>query len=253
MATLDVTRGDRSAYHHVWIILALLIPATLLAFAPTYFNGLTFSQRPVTTLVHLHTALMVLWVLLLISQAWLIRAKQYRIHRWTGRSSFVIVPLIVLVTLMLDRESLNRKQEVTTLDTRLEIFFWGQVIPFVMAWALALMYRRRTPIHMRYMVSTVFAAGTAIVVRIIINWFAWLPGMDLAENLDNINNIAAANGAVLLLMLLGLIANDWRLGIGQSPFWFVAITTLIVHIGFFTFTKTDWWMSFVLWYAGVPS
>ena len=75
MATLDVPRGDRSAYHHVWIILAFLIPATLLAFAPTYFKGVTFSQLPVTTLVHLHTAVMVLWVLLLISQAWLIRAK----------------------------------------------------------------------------------------------------------------------------------------------------------------------------------
>jgi hypothetical protein len=247
MATLDVTRTDRSAYHHVWIILALLIPVTLLAFAPSYFKGLTFSQLPVTTLVHLHTALMVLWVLLLISQAWLIRAKQYRIHRWTGRSSFVIVPLIVLVTLMLDRESLNRRPEVTTLDARIEIIFWGQLIPFVMAWTLALMYRRRTAIHMRYMVSTVFAAGTAFIARIILNWFAWLPGM------DNINNTVAANGAVLLLMLLALIANDWRLGIRRSPFWFVAITTLTVHIGFFTFTKTDWWMSIVLWYAGVPS
>jgi hypothetical protein len=219
MATLDLTRRDRSDYHHVWIILALLIPATLLAFAPTYFKGLTGSQLPVTTLVHLHTALMVLWVLLLISQAWLIRAKQYRIHRWTGRSSFVLVPLIVLVTLMLARESLNRMPEVTTLAARLDIFFWGQVISFVMAWALALMYRRRTPIHMRYMVSTVFAAGPAIMVRIIVNWFAWLPGM------DNVNNTVAANGAVLLLMLLALIANDWRLGIGRSPFWFVAITT----------------------------
>lgn len=247
MATLDLTRRDRSAYHDVWIILALLIPATLLAFAPTYFKGLTFSQLPVTTLVHLHAAVMVLWVFLLISQAWLIRAKQYRIHRWTGRSSFVLVPLIVLVTLMLDRESLNRKPEVTTFDARIEIFFWGQLIPFVMAWALALMYRRRTPIHMRYMVSTVFAAGTAFMARIILNWFAWLPGM------DNINNTVAANGAVLLLMLLALIANDWRLGIGRSPFWLVAITTLIAQIGFFTFSKTDWWMSFVLWYAGAPS
>ena len=247
MSTLDLTRRDQSAYRHVWIILALLIPATLLAFAPTYFKGVTFSRLPVTTLVHLHAAVMVLWVFLLISQAWLIRAKQYRIHRWTGRSSFVLVPLIVLVTLMLDRETLNRKPEVTTLDARLEIFFWGQVIPFVMAWALALMYRRRTPIHMRYMVSTVFAAGPAFMARIILNWFAWLPGM------DNINNIVAANGAVLLLMLVALIANDWRLGIGRSPFWLVAITTLTAHIGFFTFTKTDWWMPFVLWYAGVPS
>jgi hypothetical protein len=206
----------------------------------------------VTALVHLHTALMVLWVLLLISQAWLIRAKQYRIHRWIGRSSFIIVPLIVIVTLMLSRETLNRKP-ITMLDARLDIYTWGQVVPFVLAWALALMYRRRTPIHVRYMVSTIFAAGSAIVLRIISNWFAWLPGINLAENPENINNIIATSGAVLVLVRLGLIAVDWRLGIRRSPFWLVTITILITHIGFFTFTKSDWWMSFVLWSATLPS
>ena len=60
-------------------------------------------------------------------------------------------------------------------------------------------------------------AGSAIVLRIIANWFAWLPGMNLAENPENFNNIAAANGAVLVLMLLGLIAVDWRLGDSGGP------------------------------------
>jgi hypothetical protein len=62
-------------------------------------------------------------------------------------------------------------------------------------------------------------------------------------------NAAAANGAVLVLMLLALIANDWRIGIRRSPFWLVTITTVVTHIGFFTFTRSDWWMSFVQWFA----
>ena len=148
MATVEIARPSQSPYGNLWIVLALLIPAVLLAFAPTYFKGLTISRLSVTALVHLHTALMVLWVLLLISQAWLIRAKQYRIHRWMGRSSFIIVPLIVLVTLMLSRETLNRKP-ITMIDARIDIFTWGQVVPFALAWALALMYRRRTPIDVR--------------------------------------------------------------------------------------------------------
>jgi hypothetical protein len=251
MATIEIARPSRDPYGNLWIVLALLIPAVLLAFAPTYFKGLTVS-RPVTALVHLHTALMVLWVLLLISQAWLIRAKQHRIHRWSGRASFIIVPLVVLVTLMLSRETLNH-QPITMPAARAQIFTWGQVVPFVLAWALALMYRRRTPIHVRYMVSTIIAAGSAILFRIIANWFAWLPGMNLAENPENFNNLVAATGAVLVLMLLGLIAVDWRLGIRRSPFWLVTITTLITYIGFFTFAKSDWWMSFVLWSAPPPS
>ena len=204
-----------------------------------------------TGLVHLHTALMVLWVLLLISQAWLIRAKQYRIHRWIGRSSFIIVPLIVLVTLMLSREALNSKPITMPAAHRdLPVGSGGPVRAGVGAGADV------SPVYAdphAVVVSTIFAAGSAIVLRIIANWFAWLPGMNLAENPENFSNIAAANGAVLVLMLIGLIAVDWRLGIRRSPFWLLTVTTLITHIGFFTFAKSDWWMSFVLWFATPPS
>jgi hypothetical protein len=188
---------------------------------------------------------MALWVLMLIAQAWFIRTKRYAIHRWVGRSSFVIVPLIVAATLMLTIESLNLKPAISPLTARIEIYTWGQVIPFVLAWGLALWYRRRTPIHVRYMVSTIFAAGSAIVFRIILNWFEWVPGLVTQD----MGNAAAANGAVLVLMLLALIANDWRIGIRRSPFWLVTITTVIMTIGFFTFTRSGWWMSFVQWYA----
>ncbi len=243
MVTGESSRTSRISFRNLFIWLALLIPAVLLAFVPTYVKGVTFSGLSVTPLVHLHTALMGLWVLMLIGQAWLIRTQRYAIHRWVGRSSFVIVPLIVVATLMLTIESLGRKPEIPPIDARIEIFTWGQVVPFVLAWGLALWYRRRTPIHVRYMVSTIFAAGSAIVFRIILNVFQWVPGM------ENIENVAAANGSVLVLMLLGLIANDWRLGIRRSPFWLVTITTVIMTIGFFTFTKSEWWMSLVQWYA----
>jgi hypothetical protein len=243
MTKAETARSSRTPFRNAYILFALLIPAVLLAFAPTYFKGQTFSRLPVTTLVHLHTALMALWVLMLIGQAWFIRTKRYAVHRWVGRSSFVVVPLIVAATLMLTIESLNRRPEIAPMDARIEIYTWGQVIPFVLAWGLALWYRRRTPIHVRFMVSTIFAAGSAIVFRIILNWFQWVPGM------ENIENAAAANGAVLVLMLLALIVNDWRIGIRRSPFWLVTITTVIMHIGFFTFTKSEWWVSFVQWYA----
>ncbi len=157
----------------------------------------------------------------------------------------MIVPLIVTSTLTLAIESLNRKPAIALLDARIEIYTWGQVIPFVLAWGLALWYRRRTPIHVRYMVSTIFAAGSAIVFRIILNWFEWVPGLVT----EDMGNAAAANGAVLVLMLLALIANDWRIGIRRSPFWLVTITTVVMHVGFYTFTKSDWWMSFVQWYV----
>ena len=245
MTTVETASSSRTPFRNVCIYLALLIPAVLLAFAGSYFKDVTFSGKPVTTIIHVHAALMMLWILMLIGQAWFIRTRRYKLHRWVGRSSFIVAPLIIVMLLAMDHEFLRIAPEISLMDARFMIYDWGQLAGFALAWALGLVYRRRTPIHVRFMVSTVFSMGNAIVIRIILNWFAWVPGLVT----DDMGNVAAANGAVLMLMLLALIANDWRLGIRRSPFWLVMITTAIIHVGFFTFTKADWWMSLVQWFA----
>ena len=116
----------------------------------------------------------------------------------------------------------------------------------------ALVYRKRTTLQVRFLVSTAFAFGNAILIRILINWFQWLPGMNVVDDVANFDNVAGVNGVILVLTLLGLIAMDWRRGIKCSPFWLVTVTTLFIHIGFFTFTKSEWWMALVLWFAGLP-
>ncbi len=250
MTTIDAANRSRSPYRYLWIALALLVPAVLLGFAKSYRSSLTFSGQPMTAIIHVHSALMMLWILMLIGQAWFIRTKRYKAHRWVGRSSFLIAPLTLLMSVVVIHGTLNQKMpNITTLDARFEIYDLMQLIGFGLAWALALVYRARIPLHVRFMVSTALAFGNAILFRILINWFQWVPGMNVAGNPANINNVAAVNGAVLVLTLLGLIAADWRLGIRRSPFWLVTVTTVIIHTGFFTFTKTEWWMALVLWFA----
>jgi len=251
MLKAEVTRA-RNPYRNLWIVLALLVPVALIGFAKSYFNGRTFSGLEVTPLIHVHAALMMLWILMLIGQAWFIRTGHYTVHRWVGRSSYVIAPLAMLMTVVVVRETLNRKPEITTLDARFEIYDLLQVIGFSLAWALALFYRRRTAVHVRFMVSTVFAFGSAIVFRILTNWFQWLPGMNVIDDVANFDHVAGVNGAILVLTLLGLIAMDWRRGIKCSPFWLVTVTTVLIHLGFFTFAKSDWWTAGVLWFAGLP-
>ncbi|MHC5003333.1 MAG: hypothetical protein ACYTJ0_09430 [Planctomycetota bacterium] len=248
MTTSDVVRGAAKPYRNLWIALALLIPATVLAFGKSYFDGLTFSRLSVTTLVHVHAAFMALWLLMLVGQAWLIRERRYVLHRWVGRSSFVLVPIILATTLLAGHESLVRKESIDELTARFMIYDWLQAIGFGLAWVLAIVYRRRPPIHVRFMISTVLVMGNAIVFRILLSWFTWVPGLGG----ENIENVAAANGTILLLMVLGLTAMDWRLGIRRSPFWIAVITIGLIHVGLFTFTKTDWWMALVLWFRDLP-
>ena len=163
MPTVEGSRVSRDPYRNLCFVLVLLIPAALLGFGTSYFRGLTFSGLAVTPLLHVHTAVMVLWLLVLIAQAWFIRTMRFRLHRWVGRSSFVIVPLIIALALMATHESLTRKMPgISAEDARLEVYTWGQLVGFGLAWGLGILYRKRTPSHVRFMISTVFGIGSAI-------------------------------------------------------------------------------------------
>jgi hypothetical protein len=252
MTTSPTPRTPSDPYRRVWLVLALLIPATVLGFANSYLQGLTFSGLTFTTLVHLHGGLMALWVVMLAAQAWLVRSRRMGLHRRVGRASYVVVPLSLLTMILLSHETLARDPELTLLDFRFQIFNVMQFVGFGLSWALALVYRHRMALHARFMVATFFATASAIVARILINWFAWVPGLSLAADPDNIENVIATNGALILLVLVALIAVDWRLGIKRSPFWLVTTTTLTLHVGFFTFTKSAGWRNLVEWFAGLP-
>ena len=122
MTGMDVAHRTQPSYHNLWIVLALLLPAAVLGFAKSYSNGLTFSGQPMTPLIHFHSALMTLWILMLVGQAWLIRTKRYRAHRWLGRSSLLVAPLNLVVSVAVVHDTLNRKMpSITTLDARFEI------------------------------------------------------------------------------------------------------------------------------------
>ncbi len=243
MTTVGKVHASGNPYRNVYIFLALLIPAVLLAFAASYFKGLTFSGKSVTVLIHMHTALMMLWVFMLIAQAWFIRTKRFRLHRWVGRSSYVIAPVVIVTALVTDHELLNRAPEgISVEEARIDVFAWGQMLAFGVSWGLAILYRKRTPLHVRFMISTAFAIGTAMVFRLLLNW----------TPLEDFNHVAAANWSVLSLLLFALIAMDWRWGMKLSPFWVVTVLIGIMHIGYWTFTRTEGWLAFCRWYADLP-
>ena len=248
MATIETASPSRTPFRNVSFYLALLIPAAVLAFAQSYSAGVTFSGKPLTARIHVHTALMVLWLLMLVAQPWFIRTKRFRAHRWVGRSSYVIAPAIILAALAVNHENMNRSAEGLgrglTEAARVAVFGLGQILAFAVTWGLAILFRRRTPLHVRFMISTAFAVSTAIIFRIL---YAWVPGF------GSIERVAVGNWTLLSLLLLALIVTDWRLGVKRSPFWVVTILIAIMHLGYWTFATTDGWLAFIEWYVALPS
>ncbi|HMQ06009.1 MAG TPA: hypothetical protein PKC30_01855 [Saprospiraceae bacterium] len=85
-----------------WVLL-ILIPITFLGFYPSYYS--TFQA---TGVIHLHSALMVLWLAVAIIQPWLIKTQQIKLHRWIGKFSIVLLPMILMVGYFVLRSGYQR-------------------------------------------------------------------------------------------------------------------------------------------------
>ena len=235
-------------FRNVYIYFAVLIPATILGFWETFLSILDNLPDKITPLIHVHALLMTLWLLMLIAQAWFVRTKRFRPHQWVGRSSYVIAPLIIFLGLATLHEALNRTPGGVPVEgpvgSRLGVFGFGQMLAFGITWGLAIVYRKQPPQHVRFIISTSFAIAPAVVIRVFVSW---VPGVETE------GAAVAGNCFVLSLLLLVLIAADWQLGVKRSVFWVATLVLSVMHLGYWTFAKTDGWLAFCQWYADLPS
>lgn len=79
----------RSAVFGFLGLLAILVAGSGKTYFSVLFQGLDKTH-------HFHGIVMLLWVLLLINQAWLVRSRRFDIHRITGKISYVLAPLVVI-------------------------------------------------------------------------------------------------------------------------------------------------------------
>jgi hypothetical protein len=121
---------------------------TYLVFFPS-FTGFTLIH-------HLHGAVMMAWMIMLIVQPLLIRYGRVSIHRAIGKLSYVIAPLVVLSIFLTAQLGYYRVEpNVTHTD---KIAGLALPIPALLAFAilyiLAIYNRRHTYDHLRYMIGT---------------------------------------------------------------------------------------------------
>lgn len=82
------------SYAAVGLVVAL---ASVTGFAPTYYLKAFFDTPPLTTLVHVHAAVMTGWLALFIGQSWLISKDRIDLHRRFGIAGGILAILIICV------------------------------------------------------------------------------------------------------------------------------------------------------------
>lgn len=216
---------------------AIFLVAAIIGFWPTYFTKL---ESMASWRVHVHGALLFAWCFLLIAQAWLIRSRHADWHRALGKVSYLLAPLIVVSSLVVEHGALVRAAGKYDAET---MYFSYVVVAlmalFVMAYTLAIAHRRTPALHMRYMICTLLVMVDPVFARII----------------DVRLGIGFGAGQMVTYtfvdaILLWLCFNDRHTR--YRAFHIMLAAFMLAQIPTFFLYKTAWWQEVVAWYVKLP-
>jgi len=173
-------RKNTSIYNNLGYWFLSLIVLVFFGFYQTYFS--VFFQ-PWPDIIHIHFVLMTLWIVMLITQPFLIKYKKLHLHRSIGKISYVLVPLTLLFSFLVIRleyyKNIERQsQQVATglnhfeaneilrkaADSPIGIFYF---VWFALFYVLAILNRHHTSSHPRYMLATALTLLGPTVDRIL--------------------------------------------------------------------------------------
>lgn len=202
-----------------------------------------------TIWANFHAVVMTGWLLLLISQAFLMRSGKLAAHHKLGKVSFVLGPLCVLSFPLLANSMLPTAGFPVPLFR--SYILWLQVgLGGLFAWFfLAAIYYRKEPArHARYMIATSITLIDPIVVRLLIFHgpaAGTIPDMNVAPVAMQYFSYPVI--AVVLAALLFMDRNQTR---GRDVFVKVSAGFLIFGILTFTLATSQPWNGFANWLAG---
>ena len=214
--------------------------ALLIAAIPAFWPSYLFPKKyEADWHVHLHGIAMLLWMLMLIAQSSLARARAFAAHRALGRTSFVLVPVIVASTLLLAhyrmRSGINRE---------LLYFFYVQLalmVQFLVAYYFAIVNRRTPQVHMRFMVCTALALVDPILARLLnIHLGIEPPLMQLITY------------GFIDLVLVALIIHDRMGGHYARAYEGMLALFVVTQAPTFFITGTKEWLAFTKAFAKLP-
>ena len=194
-----------------------------------------------TAVIHIHGALLMTWILLLIVQPILIRTGRNQLHRTIGQVSYVLGPLIILFLFLVGKGSYWRSiGKFPEHDILRDIVLDARgLYSFAIFWALAMIYRKDSSSHMRYMIATgILAIGPGVGRGLIYSL-----GLDIGAALT----ITDVVGLAIVGFLLG---NDIYRKKNYKPFLVVFIVLAIGAL-LWQARDTDAWQSFAKRYASI--
>src|SRR6186997_1237627 len=151
---------ERSHFYFLAFFL-MVVAAFWLTYVTRFFEQENYRM-------HAHGITLFLWCIMLILQPWLIRNKMTSLHRRVGKFSYVLVPVLLFTTFDLLRYRIRSLPQVDYAFVALVV---NALIVFIIFYALAMYNRKKSGVHARYMLCTIFPFFTPATDRIIHLYF----------------------------------------------------------------------------------
>lgn len=220
-----------TSYRNVHLLVIGVLFTTLAGFLFTYF--ILFPKfEGISITKHLHGLSLFAWYAMLIAQPILIKKGKLQAHRSLGKLSYVLMPLIVLGILAVGgggyHTALAKGSSMAEAVGGLALSVPG-ALTLAIVYSLAIWYRKKPALHMRYMICTLIpmlgpGLGRALII------FGKIPFL---------MSVAWANYAALALAAV-LIIYDWRKGKNFTPYVLVFVLTLLEYLTFQHQMGTVW-------------
>jgi hypothetical protein len=246
-ASPNAPTPDRALHQHAVVWFAAFFLVALWAFWPSYFSRISETTEP---RFHTHGIAMTLWCLMLIAQAYLIRTSQRRLHRTLGYASYVLAPLVVAATINLIHYRMKGGGPLPEIGLFQMALMVNAAVVFAIIYVLAMIYRRQPLLHARYMVCTVFPLFTPITDRLI--YAHWPSLTSLVPTLSNVPLVQIYGFALADLLLVGLIAWDWRAKRRVHAFAVAFGIIATYHASVLLLYRYELWRTFGDWFRGLP-
>ena len=189
----------------------LILAVVVFGFAQSYFiPGMVFAKLP-NALVHIHGAIFVSWIFLLVLQNFLVATKKIKLHIALGTLGVILPPLMAIFGVLTVVDSIRRNG--TGIPPELLIVGdGGELAVFLGLVTWAMLVRRKAAAHKRLMIlATMAITGPAI------NRWPFPPAIRLAGTL-----------VIFLILPLFVVAYDlWSARRISRP---TAIATGLIYV-----------------------
>lgn len=228
----------RPSYRHAhWYFLAALA-AIVGGFWPSFFRPLGAGDAGHT----IHGVTATLWIVVLITQSWLMSRGLVAWHRRVSRLAFVLLPVLSVSALYMVGVMMHNPDMPPFLPPLLAFIDLPSIAFLLLLVGLALRNVRTPAAHKRFMSATVLLGFPPALTRLYATVFA--PQVDF---------MMALHGSLLTVevILVALIITDRRMGERRLAYPLSLAFFAVVHALLLPVASSKWWNDVMGWYGGL--